>query len=70
MEVHEADLQGHLSNNRDNTAAGNKPKADDKTGKTDKEAAEPTEKRGIISNKDLQFRQALTLLKSLHLLKR
>jgi carboxyl-terminal processing protease len=75
MEVREADLEKHLSNNQDGDAGkADKPKDEkakdeksDKSGakKDGKAKLEPGE---IVSKNDYQFNQALTLLKGLSLL--
>jgi carboxyl-terminal processing protease len=73
MEVREADLDKHLSNNQSATS-GDSTK--DKDGKTkddkaagDKKEAKPKLEPGeIVSKTDYQFNQALTLLKGLALL--
>jgi carboxyl-terminal processing protease len=78
MEVREADLDKHLSNNQDAAADNNgasltgqgkatKPK-DEKSGATAKEAKPKLEPGEIVSKSDYQFNQALTLLKGLSLL--
>ncbi|HEX8979536.1 MAG TPA: S41 family peptidase [Parasulfuritortus sp.] len=65
LEIHESDLENHLSNNQDKGAGkAAKPKQGDK-GKAGEEGAEPKE---IVSKKDYQFNQALTLLKGVALL--
>jgi carboxyl-terminal processing protease len=77
MEVREADLDKHLSNNqsgesgtevkpKDAKPKDEKPAADKKDSKPDaKPKLEPGE---IVSKSDFQFNQALTLLKGLSLL--
>jgi len=65
LEVHEADLENHLSNTQDTSAnAPAKPAKEDKT----KAAPENGDSTEIISKKDFQFNQALTLLKGVSLL--
>jgi carboxyl-terminal processing protease len=78
MEVREADLDKHLSNNQE-AEAGNEAKQteanvkdgkakDDKAG-AEKKAVKPRLEPGeIVSKADFQFNQALTLLKGLSLL--
>ena len=78
MEVREADLDKHLSNNQEEDAGGEarpkdeKPKdgkAKDDKGAADKKEARPKLEPGeIVSKADYQFNQALILLKGLSLL--
>jgi carboxyl-terminal processing protease len=75
MEVREADLDKHLSNNQD-AEAGKADKPKDEKAKDDKADPHATKKDGkaklepgeIVSKNDYQFNQALTLLKGLSLL--
>jgi carboxyl-terminal processing protease len=75
MEVREADLDKHLSNNQD-AEAGKDAKPKDEKAKDDKADPHGAKKDGkaklepgeIVSKNDYQFNQALTLLKGLSLL--
>ncbi|MDR3394173.1 MAG: S41 family peptidase [Parasulfuritortus sp.] len=67
LEIHEADLENHLSNVQDTGAKPVPHKMDtkDQKSKPDSENGDPKE---IVSKKDYQFNQALTLLKGVSLL--
>ena len=70
LEIHEADLEKHLTNGQD-TGVGN---ADDEAKPPSKKDGETKEEdkgqpgRVIVRKNDYQFNQALTLLKGLSLL--
>jgi len=67
MELHEADLDKHLSNTQD-PEAGQKSK-DEKTGDKPKKEGKPKfDPAEVVSKSDYQFSQALTLLKGLSVL--
>jgi carboxyl-terminal processing protease len=77
MEVREADLDKHLSNNQDPEAGNNKPvedqgksekPKDDNAGNSKSHGKPKLEPGEIVSKSDYQFNQALTLLKGLSLL--
>jgi carboxyl-terminal processing protease len=68
LEVHEADLENHLTNVQDTNANApaepTKPASDQKS----KAAPDNSDSTEVISKKDYQFNQALTLLKGVALL--
>ncbi|MEW5893227.1 MAG: S41 family peptidase [Pseudomonadota bacterium] len=70
LELHEADLERHLSNGQDKAPKAQPPKPDRKDGGAKDKGAKPeaTEPADIVSKNDYQFNQALILLKGLHLL--
>ncbi|MEW5769266.1 MAG: S41 family peptidase [Pseudomonadota bacterium] len=74
MEVREADLDKHLSNNQDNAAPAKAPgegdaRKDAKKGAAPaKDGASEEATREVVRKNDYQFNQALTLLKGLSLL--